>query len=73
MCQGKCIFFFSLLLSFFYCVWLYVITLEKQAQKDGLWRVAATSARSEIRGTEFGTNEMNEMCEKMGGILSARA
>ena len=38
-----------------------------------LWRVAAPSARSEIRGTEFGTDEMNEMCEKMGGILSASA
>ena len=38
-----------------------------------LWRVAAPSARSEIRGTEFGTDEMNEMCDKMGGILSAGA
>jgi hypothetical protein len=36
---------------------------------DDLWRVVAPSARSEIRGTEFGTDEMQEMCEKMGGIL----
>ena len=40
---------------------------------NDLWRVAAPSARSELRGTEFGTDEMNEMCEKMGGILSAGA
>ncbi|HEX8981534.1 MAG TPA: hypothetical protein VF792_02090 [Ktedonobacterales bacterium] len=38
-----------------------------------LWRIAAPSARSELRGTEFGRDEMKEMCEKMGGILSAGA
>lgn len=46
---------------------------DQRIRPDDLWRVAAPSARSEIRGTEFGTDEMNEMCEKMGGILSAGA
>lgn len=40
---------------------------------DDLWNIAAPSARSELRGTEFGRDEMDEMCEKMGGILSAGA
>jgi hypothetical protein len=40
---------------------------------DDLWRVAAPSARSELRGTEFGTEEMGEMWQRMGGILSAGA
>ncbi len=40
---------------------------------DDLWRVAAPSAVSEMRGTRFGTNEMNEVCKKMGGVLSAGA
>lgn len=30
-------------------------------------------AEGELRGTEFGKDEMEEMCEKMGGILSAGA
>ena len=30
-------------------------------------------ARSDIRGTTFGRDEMVEMCGKMGGILSAGA
>ncbi|HEX4713602.1 MAG TPA: hypothetical protein VH164_01610 [Ktedonobacteraceae bacterium] len=38
-----------------------------------LWRIAAPSARSELRGTKFGTDEMEEMFEKMGGVLSAGA
>ena len=46
---------------------------DRRIRPEDLWRVAAPSARSEIRGTEFGTNEMVEMCEKMGGILSASA
>ena len=46
---------------------------DQRIRPNDLWRVAAPSARSELRGTEFGTNEMNEMCEKMGGILSAGA
>jgi hypothetical protein len=46
---------------------------DRPIRPDDLWRVAAPSARTELRGTEFGTDEMNEMCEKMGGILSAGA
>lgn len=46
---------------------------DQRIRPNDLWRVAAPSARSELRGTEFGTDEMNEMCEKMGGILSAGA
>ncbi len=46
---------------------------DRRIQPNDLWRVAAPSARSEIRGTRFGTEEMEEMCEKMGGILSAGA
>jgi len=38
---------------------------------DDLWRLASPAARRELRGTTFGTDEMQEMCEKMGGILSA--
>ncbi len=46
---------------------------DMRVRPEDLWRIAAPSARSEIRGTEFGADEMNEMCEKMGGILSASA
>ncbi len=46
---------------------------DRRIRPDDLWRVAAPSARSDIRGTKFGRDEMNEMCEKMGGILSAGA
>jgi len=46
---------------------------DRRIRPDDLWRIAAPSARSELRGTEFGTDEMGEMCEKMGGILSAGA
>jgi hypothetical protein len=46
---------------------------DKRIRPDDLWRVAAPVARNELRGTEFGTEEMEEMCEKMGGILSAGA
>jgi len=38
-----------------------------------LWRVAAPSARAELRGTKFGDSELKEMCEKMGGVLTAGA
>jgi hypothetical protein len=40
---------------------------------DDLWRVASPSARAELRGTEFGTEEMQEMWQKMGGVLSVGA
>ena len=46
---------------------------DRRIRPDDLWRIAAPSARAELRGTEFGTDEMEEMCEKMGGILSAGA
>ena len=46
---------------------------DRPISPDDLWRIAAPSARSGLRGTEFGRDEMAEMCEKMGGILSASA
>ncbi|HZC08404.1 MAG TPA: hypothetical protein VE338_22420 [Ktedonobacterales bacterium] len=46
---------------------------DQSIHPDDLWRIAAPSARCELRGTEFGRDEMEEMCEKMGGILSAGA
>lgn len=46
---------------------------DRRIRPEDLWRVAAPSARSEIRGTKFGRDEMQEMCGKMGGILSAAA
>ncbi len=46
---------------------------DQPVHPKDLWRIAAPSARSELRGTEFGRDEMQEMCEKMGGILSAGA
>ena len=46
---------------------------DRRIRPSDLWRVAAPSARSDLRGTEFGTDEMKEMCEKMGGVLTAGA
>ena len=46
---------------------------DRRIRPEDLWRVAAPSARSDIRGTKFGRDEMVEMCNKMGGILSAGA
>lgn len=46
---------------------------DKRIRPDDLWRFAAPSARSELRGTKFGQDEMKEMSEKMGGVLSAGA
>ena len=46
---------------------------DQSVRPEDLWRIAAPSARSELRGTEFGRDEMEEMCEKMGGVLSAGA
>ena len=40
---------------------------------EDLWRYAAPSARSELHGTEFGTQAMEGMWRRMGGILSAGA
>jgi|GEM_PF-3947590 len=46
---------------------------DQRIRPNDLWRIAAPSARAELRGTDFGTDEMQEMCEKMGGVLSAGA
>jgi hypothetical protein len=46
---------------------------DRPIRPQDLWGIAAPSARSDLRGTEFGTDEMVEMCEKMGGVLSAGA
>ncbi len=46
---------------------------DRPIRPADLWRIAAPSARSELRGTTFGTDEMEEMSEKMGGVLSAGA
>lgn len=46
---------------------------DRRIHPADLWRIAAPSARNELRGTTFGTDEMEEMCEKMGGVLSAGA
>ena len=46
---------------------------DKHIRPHDLWRVAAPAARSELQGTTFGNAEMDEMCEKMGGVLSAGA
>lgn len=46
---------------------------DRRIRPADLWQIAAPSARSELRGTTFGTDEMEEMCEKMGGVLSAGA
>ncbi len=40
---------------------------------DDLWRVSTPGARNELRGTEFGNREMEEMWRKLGGRLSANA
>ena len=42
---------------------------DLRLRPDDLWRIASPGARSELRGTE----EMREMWQKMGGILSAGA
>ncbi|MBF6592046.1 MAG: hypothetical protein IVW57_16170 [Ktedonobacterales bacterium] len=46
---------------------------DRRITPSDLWQVSAPSSRSELRGTPFGTNEMREMCQKMGGVLSASA
>jgi len=46
---------------------------DRPITPNELWRVAAPSARAELRGTAFGNDEITEMCGKMGGILSAGA
>jgi len=46
---------------------------DRRIRPTDLWRIAAPSAQSTLRGTKFDTDDMVEMCEKMGGILSAGA
>lgn len=46
---------------------------DMRIRPDDLWRVASPSARTELRGSEFGESEMQEMWQRMGGVLSARA
>lgn len=46
---------------------------DMRIRPDDLWRVASPSARAELRGSEFGENEMQEMWQRMRGVLSARA
>ncbi|MFL5656091.1 MAG: hypothetical protein ACJ8CB_18165 [Ktedonobacteraceae bacterium] len=46
---------------------------DRRITPDDLWEIADKSARQELRGTQFGTDEMEEMCQKMRGVLSARA
>ena len=46
---------------------------DQRVHPRDLWRIASPSARAELRGTEFGEEEMQEMCAKMGGILTAGA
>lgn len=38
-----------------------------------LWRLASSSARSELLGTQFGRDEMQELCKEMNGVLTAEA
>ncbi|HET9111354.1 MAG TPA: hypothetical protein VFN78_11055 [Ktedonobacterales bacterium] len=46
---------------------------DQSISPDDLWRIAAPAARAQLHGTKFGRDEMREMCEKMGGVLSASA
>ena len=46
---------------------------DRRIHPADLWSIASPTARAQLRGTEFGGDEMAEMCEKMGGILSAGA
>jgi hypothetical protein len=46
---------------------------DRRIHPGDLWRIAAPAARVQLQGTKFGGDEMAEMCEKMGGVLSAAA
>lgn len=46
---------------------------DRRISPDDLWSIAAPSARRELRGTTFGTEEMREMWQSMGEILSTGA
>ncbi len=44
---------------------------DMPVQPDDLWEVAAPSARAELRGTEFGTEQMRQLWDQIDGILLA--
>jgi len=46
---------------------------DRRIHPGDLWRIASPAARVQLQGTKFGGDEMAEMCEKMGGVLSAAA
>jgi hypothetical protein len=46
---------------------------DREIRPSDLWRVATSSARSDLRGTPFGRDEMKALCERMNGTLSANA
>lgn len=46
---------------------------DREIRPSDLWRVATSSARSDLRGTPFGRDEMKALCERMNGMLSSDA
>jgi hypothetical protein len=46
---------------------------DRRILPEDFWVVAAPSARSELYGSKFGTEEMDKLCRKMDYTLSARA
>jgi hypothetical protein len=46
---------------------------NKRVFPDDLWKLAAPSARAELRHTPFGKSEMEKLCLQLGGVLSAGA
>lgn len=46
---------------------------DRRIHPGDLWRIASPAAHAQLQGTQFGGDEMAEMCEKMGGVLSAGA
>jgi hypothetical protein len=46
---------------------------DRRISLDDLWSIAAPTARSDLRGTAFGTEAMREMWQSMDGVLSAEA
>ena len=46
---------------------------DQPIRPDDLWRFSVPSARNELRGTEMGTREMDELWRRLGGVIPARA
>ena len=46
---------------------------DRRIRPEDLWQYAAPSARAELEGTAFGTEAMERMWRRMGGLLSAGA